>query len=142
MGGFEKYKGLKEKKLYTISIYIWGPISRSQGPKAGISQRADSAKNAFGLGPVSESTFGRLQDTRKRVLGAFGTAFGVFWQVLGIAQTCDSVQYILKKSAFQRFPVPTCFSMARLKRSGAFGGVQSSFLGPFGYPFWHVEWGT
>ena len=74
-----------------ISIYNCGPLSRSQGSKPGISRRASGAKNDFLLGPVSESTFGRLQDTRKRVPRVFGTAFGVFWEGPGIAQTCDSV---------------------------------------------------
>ena len=72
-----------------------GPVSRVQGPKPGISRRASGAKNDFFLGPVSESTFGRLQDTRKSVPRAFGHVFGAFWEVLGIAKTCDSVQYIL-----------------------------------------------
>ena len=92
-------------------------------------------KKRFLLGPVSESTFGRLQDTRKRVPRAFGTAFGVFWEVLGIAQTSDSVQYILQKSAFQRSPVPRRLSMACLKRFGASEGVQSSFFEPFSGAF-------
>ena len=78
-----------------IYTYIWGPISQVQGPKAGISRRADSAKNNFLPGPVSESTFVRLQDARKRVPSAFGIAFGVVWQLLGNPKTCDSVQYIL-----------------------------------------------
>ena len=70
-------------------------MSRVQGPKAGISQRASGAKNDFFLAPVSESTFCRLQDTRRSVPRAFGPVFGAFWEVLGIAKTCDSVQYIL-----------------------------------------------
>ena len=110
-------------------------MSRGQGPKAGISQRADSAKNYFFFGPVSEATFGRLQDTRKSVPRAFGPVFGAFWEVLGIANTCDSVEYILQKSASQSSSVPRRLSMACLKRSGASGGVRSSLLGSFWVSF-------
>ena len=110
-------------------------MSRVQGPKAGISQRASGAKNDFFLAPVSESTFCRLQDTRRSVPRAFGPVFGGFWEVLGIAKTCDSVQYILQKSAFQSSPVPRRLSMACLKRSGASGGVRSSLFGSFWVPF-------
>ena len=86
-----------------------------QGPKAGISRIASGAKNDFLLGPVSISTFGRLQDTRKRVPSAFRIVLGVFWEVLGTAKTCDSVQYILQKSVFDGRPVPRRFWMRRLK---------------------------
>ena len=70
--------------------------------------------------PVSESTFGRLQELRKGVPRAFGTDFGFFYEVLGIAKTCDSVQYTLQKIVFQRSPVPRRLSMARSKRFGAY----------------------
>ena len=118
-----------------IYIYIWGPISRVQGSKAGISRVADSAKNDFLLGPVSKCTFSRLQDTRKRVPRAFWMVLGVFWELLGTAKTCDSVQYILQKSAFRGCPVPRHLSMAPLKRFGASGGVRGCFFGPFWIPF-------
>ena len=125
----------REDSSIYIYIYIWGPISRFQGPKAGISRIASGAKNDFSLGPVSKCTFSRLQDTRKRVPRAFWIVLGVFWELLGTAKTCDSVQYILQKSAFRGCPVPRHLSMAPLKRFGASGGVQGRcfehFWGPF-----------
>ena len=124
----------EDSSLY-IYIYIWGPISRVQAPKAGISRVGSGAKNDFLLGPVSISTFGRLQDTRKRVPSAFGTVLGVFWELLGTAKTCDSVQYILQKSAFHGCPVPRRLSMAPLKRFGASGDVWGCLFGPFWVPF-------
>ena len=117
------FGGFFIKNLRLISIYKWGPISWVQGSKPGISQIADSAKNDFLPSPVSDSTFGCLQDPPKRVPGSFWTVFGVFWEVLGTSKTCDSVQYILQKSAFHGYPVPRRLSIARLKRFGASGGV-------------------
>ena len=118
-----------------IYIYIWGPISRVQGSKPGISPSASGAKNDFLLGQVSESTFCRLQDAPNGVRRAFLGVLGVFWALLGTSKTCDSVQYILQKSGCHGCSVPRRLSIAGLKRLGASGDVWECLFGPFWVPF-------
>ena len=118
-----------------IYIYIWGSISLVQGSKPGISPSASGAKNDFLLGQVSESTFGRLQDSPNGVRRAFLGVLGVFWALLGTSKTCDSVQYILQKSDCHGCSVPRRLSIAGLRRLGASGGVWGCFLEPFWVPF-------
>ena len=63
----------------------------------------------------------------KRVPRALGTVFGVFWEVFGIAKTCDSVEYIFQKAAFQSYPVLMRLSVVRFKRFGPSASLWSFF---------------
>ena len=114
------------------SLYIIGmPFPRSQARKHQIPGAASSAKSGFVEGSVWVSPFGPLQESPQRVPTVFWSVFGVFWEVLCTSKTCDSVQYILKKSAFYACLLPGHISMSTLKRFGLSGGVWGGCFGRF-----------
>ena len=74
-----------------LSIYIWGPISRVQGSKAGSSRRVPGANIDFLGVPVLESTFGGLEDHPQRISRPDCDCFWDSWEVLGTSKNCHSV---------------------------------------------------
>ena len=80
--------------------------------------------------PLSETVFNRLEDPPRRDQRTLLIVFGCHWELLGTSKNLDSVQYILKKSSFQRSPLPRHFLAVLAKRFGVAGGVFGGFLGP------------
>ena len=110
-------------KEILVYIYNWDAIFWVPGSKAPDPLEGFRRKKRFLTVPGAEFTFGRLQDSAKRVQRAVLIVFGAFWELLGTSKTCDSVQYIFKKSRFQDCLLPRHLSVVPLKRFGPLGSV-------------------
>ena len=72
--------------IYTYR-YIWGPDSRAQGSKPGISRRASGAQNDFWRVPVSDASSYRHQDSSVDVQEQFWLDLGPLKGALGPSKT-------------------------------------------------------